>query len=181
MPYKLRWLVFIFCLMSISIAKAETKIYKTLDENGVITYSDQPSTNSQPVTLIAPQVYTPPTTKTVSFPITKSKKSPIESAYISIIEPKDQMHFDAGSGKIKLTVEVKPSLHRGDQIQLYVDNIAVGEPQTKRHFMIELTRGQHLLMAKVLCSHTPSHEIQSSPITVYQFKPDIKKSEKKQA
>lgn len=161
----------VLCFISISFAE----VYRSVDQDGVITYSDQPKQNATPITLPPPNIATPASQKSVVEWSEKNATQP-KSIYkkFSIVNPKDKATFQ-NAVDIIVDVEIDPALEKGDTAQLLLDGAPVSKAQTSLQFVLPkvdeknnvlLMRGTHTLQAVVLDAN---HKILATTpeITIY--------------
>ena len=112
---------FIFCILFFTVT-AFAEIYQSIDTDGVVTYSDQPTTQSKPVTLPAVNISTQ-AKKTDITDVTDStdpliKKMPAKNkpyTSFTITSPKNQETFQ-NAPTILVNVSLTPALQSGDKI-----------------------------------------------------------------
>lgn len=157
-------------------------IYRSVDSNGVITFSDQPSGNAETVILTKENVAIEPeeqkklnTDNTNASTVDQNGKETKHVPYTRFVitSPKDQDTFQNAT-EVPVTVDMTPALQKGDKIQYFLDGIAVSEQITSTSFSIPkligikdiLERGTHTLTASIfdangdIVSTTP-------PITIF--------------
>jgi len=143
----------LFTLMSLvcSLAVAAT-VYRWVDEDGVVHYSDTPHTNAEKVQVESAQTY-----KSTGVPASSGKPStpaPVPEAYqsCSIAQPtNDQTLMNVQS--VTIVVHMDPALRAGDQIVILVDGQPVqGASPTSPTYTMPVDRGTHTAMATVKSS-----------------------------
>jgi len=146
------------------IVLAFADVYRYVDEEGVVTYSDQPKKNATPITLPPMSIAEPATPDhiVIQAPGTTFEKSTVIYKKFSIINPNP-----TGTGaitfqnpvNIEVGINIDPILRPEDKIQLLLDGNPVTKPQTSLTLTIPrvdeknelvLTRGTHTLQAIVL-------------------------------
>jgi len=143
------------------MAAFSATVYKWVDENGVVHYSDQPHENAEKVQVAAPQTYSAPRTARQG-PQAPALPSRPPNVYQScaIIYPQDQQNLQ-NTDSVQATVQVSPAPHDGDRVALMFDGTPVaGFPPTGGTYTISpVDRGEHSLQAvvqdtsgKVLCT-----------------------------
>lgn len=158
-------IVFIFLLALISFT-ANAEIYKSVDENGVVTYSDQPNATSQSVNLPAENIAIQPkqdnqnksnakNANEVNASENAEQKKPYSTFIIT--SPQDQ---DSIQNAVEITVSAKivPALQEKDKVQFFMDGNPVDRPSSATSISIPkvqnnitlLTRGTHTLSAKII-------------------------------
>jgi hypothetical protein len=146
--------IILFTLMCFACALAvAATVYKWVDENGVVHYSDQPHENAEKVELKAPQTYsaakgqsTAPATRTQQPP--KSQAPAYQSCSIS--EPaNDQVFMNTSS--VNAGVSVSPTIRPGDTAVVTLDGQRVpGVPASGGQFTISpVDRGTHSIQLVV--------------------------------
>lgn len=160
----------IVCCAGISAQVIANDVYKTVDENGKVTYSDNPTgTKIEEVDLptinnapaVEPQPYTP-----------RTRPSHTQSG-VTITSPSDQTQILAGQRDLIVSAQVNPPIGSGFSAQLYFNGKPFGSPQDSANFVIkEIIRGEHTLSVVVL---NPRGKIisRSKSITVYVHRPRV--------
>ena len=132
---------------------AQAEIYRSVDEDGNVIYSDQELPNSELI----------PTPTDNAIPMPKPEaKPPAEdiaeqpaSAYqsFSIASPANNAVIRDNAGNVTVSLSITPKLKAGDYIRLYVDNKLVmprlASPGTQ---LSNLSRGSHSLKAELVSS-----------------------------
>lgn len=128
------------------------KLYKWVDENGTIHYTDTPVEGAKeinPDELVG--VYEAP-----KLPEKTARTTPSESdepAYraLDFISPKQDQVFWATGGEIPVYLEIDPALANGHGINLYLNGNLVREKMsTTGTTLTEVYRGAHTLRAVVV-------------------------------
>jgi Domain of unknown function (DUF4124) len=146
-------LISIACLLAGTPALAGT-VYKWVDENGVVHYSDQPHANAQKIQLQEAQTYksTPANNSTTGTQTPPPSSSTTQTGYrgCAVVEPQDDQSF-ANLDSLNVVVQTDPGLHPGDQIFVTYDGQPLnGNSATGGHFTISpVDRGTHTLQAVV--------------------------------
>ncbi|HEY6483801.1 MAG TPA: DUF4124 domain-containing protein [Steroidobacteraceae bacterium] len=142
--------ILLFTLMSVVCTAAwAVTVYKWVDENGVVHYSDQPHENAEKVHLKAPQTYTAPKSTAPSpSSVADSPTAPYQSCAIS--QPaNDQMFMNTAT--VTAAVTLQPPVRPGDQLVVTLDGQRVpGVPASGGQFTISpVDRGTHSLQVLV--------------------------------
>ncbi|WP_053982024.1 DUF4124 domain-containing protein [Marinagarivorans algicola] len=158
------------CCAGISTQVIANEVYKSVDENGKVTYSDNPiGTKIEEVDLpiinsapaVEPQPYTPTT------------RASREQSSVIITSPSDKTQVPAGQRDLVVSAEANPPIGSGFSAQLYFNGKPFGPAQADTHFVIkEIIRGEHTLSVAVL---NPRGKIisRSKSITVYVHRPRV--------
>ena len=144
----MRKLLFTLMSLACSVAVAAT-VYKWVDENGVVHYSDQPHENAEKVELKAPQTYAPS-----KIADTQSSKAPARpaSAYRSCVvsEPANDQVF-MNTDTVNAGVTIQPAVRPGDTAVVTLDGQPIpGVPASGGQFTISpVDRGTHIIQIVV--------------------------------
>jgi hypothetical protein len=140
----------LFTLLSLACAAAQSaSVYRWVDENGVVHYSDQPHENAQKVQVQAPQTYksqpAPRAAPTAPAPVQAN------TYQCTIVQPAPDDTFQ-NTFSVATSVQVVPVPRDGDQAYLLLDGTRVPNyPGMGGSFTISnIDRGQHTLQAVVL-------------------------------
>lgn len=132
---------------------AGATVYKWVDENGVVHYSDQPHADAQKVQVPGAQTYkateaapaAPP-----GMPQPPAVASPPAYAGCAIAQPtEDQVLL--GIDSLTIIVRTDPALHPGDKVYLTMDGQPLngGAPTGSQYLLTPVDRGTHVLQAVV--------------------------------
>lgn len=124
-------------------------IYKSVDENGNVVFSDQPSAGAEEIE--KKEIMTVPSTvPDIDFSRgedEKSEQEPYEN--IAITSPANDSAIRDNAGNISVNIATKPALGNGHQIVIYLDGTEVArDPVTAFDFQ-NVDRGTHTLAAAV--------------------------------
>jgi hypothetical protein len=144
---------FLFTLMSLACTVAvSATVYKWVDENGVVHFSDQPHENAEKVQLKAPQTYTPSKTPAGPPQAPRQTGSKPAAAYQScaVSEPANDQVF-TNTDTVTAGVTVQPAVRPGDTAVVTLDGQRVpGVPASGGQFTISpVDRGTHSIQMTV--------------------------------
>jgi Domain of unknown function (DUF4124) len=166
----------LFTLMSVACTAAvSATVYKWVDDNGVVHYSDQPHENAQKVELKAPQTYSAPKTPTPPPQSTRGPASKQAPAYqtCAISEPANDQVF-MNTSEVTAGVSVQPTLRPGDSVVVTLDGQNVpGVPASGGQFLISpVDRGTHT-MQMVVKDPTGATVCSSASVTFHVQQPSL--------
>jgi len=174
--------VTLFTLMAaLAATAAPAAVYKWVDADGVIHYSDQPHENAEKVQLKALQTYSPPKTPPTAAQLTTgttpaskpaaATASPYQSCVVSQPE-NDQVFMNASS--VTAAVSLMPGTRPGDRLTVTMDGQQVpGVPVTGGQFTISpVDRGTHSLQVVVQDSNGQV-VCQSPAVTFHVHQPSL--------
>jgi len=151
---------------------AHAEIYKTVDANGNVTYTDKPSDNAIPVTI--PKTNTVPSTSAPTTPANQTTTTdttmndPTKKPYtkFEISSPVDQESIQ-NQPILNVKLAVSPNLQDNDVIQIYVDGGPAGNALHQTSFALTIpNRGTHILSA-TLFDKDMKLLMRSNSITIY--------------
>lgn len=152
-----------------------TDVYKVVDENGNVSFTDQPPKDTtagtvERVQLSSPNSATPP--PEMPEPAAPAPE-PEAVAYETVItSPPDGTTMPMGPGNFVVSAMADPALG-GDRLRLLMDGEPLGEPQTSRTWQLtNVNRGEHQLTVERVNSRGKVLD-RSLPITVYVMRPSI--------
>ena len=148
-----------------------TTVYKWIDAQGVVHYSDQPHPNAQKLEIQGAQTFAAPATpQNPSEPAPQETQSP-RAAYqaCEIAEPGDQQML-MNVYRATVVVRTSPPLRQGDDVRLFVDGKQV--PGSGPTYSVPVFRGQHSAQAMIENS-TGQIVCETSTVTFYVHQPSI--------
>ena len=159
----------LFCATT-ALAGDETTVYKWVDAQGVVHYSDQPHPNAQKLEVRGAQTFS-------ALPLPQSSAAPAveqtqpAAAYdsCSIAQPGDQQML-MNVYRATAVVQTSPALRPGDQVHLFVDGKQIQGSGTS--FTFPVFRGQHSVQA-VIEDSTGQIVCETSSVTFFVHQPSI--------
>lgn len=145
---------------------AAAEIYRWVDEDGVVHYSDRPAADAEKVELPDLQRM-----DTVSAPVeAQDTEAETTTPEVRIEAPESEQTFRDPRGLVPVAVSLSRDLAPGQRLVYYLDGEAVGEPTRNRSLQLEgVTRGEHRLSVAVTAD---GEEIaRSTPVTFFMHQP----------
>jgi hypothetical protein len=145
------------------------EVYKQVDKNGSVIFSDTAAPGAEKIQLTEPNTATPVT----SAPSKPDALTGVVAAdsynSLAITHPKDQEIIPNGLLAIQVSAEVSPGLLPGHQLQLHIDGKVHSSNRTG--FTINgMPRGEHQLQVTIIDSEDKVLK-QSAAITLYVYRP----------
>jgi hypothetical protein len=138
------------CLLC-SLALAAT-VYRWVDDQGVVHYSDQPHPNAEKLQVHAAQTYksTGADSTATGGGGQPAGAAPAPYRGCAIVQPQDSQVF-ANIDSLTVVVQTDPALHPGDKVYVTVDGQALngGNPTGPQFVLTPVDRGQHTAQALV--------------------------------
>lgn len=158
----LRILALILCFVGTHYACAE--IYKKVDENGRVSYTDNPreegvekvdlpKINEQPAITISPK----------SKPSSTTEQKPLA---IEILSPQPESYVHRGQTTLNVQLQITPKLPAGHTISLYNGSALLQKGTSTNILLSELYRGTYSLNATIT-DINGKIVARSKPVTVY--------------
>ncbi|EHL32339.1 DUF4124 domain-containing protein [Legionella drancourtii] len=161
-------------MMVICISYAD--IYKWVDSQGNVHFSDTPHPGAEKLNIPDAQTYSPPVPQsTEPEKLTPANPDAYKPTYtkVAITQPDNEATIRNNQGSIAVTAEIEPDLFPGDKVQLIFDGSPLGEPQTNLLFQLSgIYRGSHTIAVQVIDADGGAVET-SEPITVFMFRPRV--------
>jgi hypothetical protein len=136
----------------------QADIYRSVDSNGNVSYTDEPNNQAELIELEELPTYeaTPiPVLPVEATPAPVEEDEPLKKPKykISIMSPEQNQSIWTGGGVLTVSVSVQPELNanRADKVQFKLDGKKAGEPQTALSYTFEsIERGSHILTVSVV-------------------------------
>lgn len=149
---KKRWLAVVLLLPALALA--DTVVYRWVDKNGVVHYSDQPHPGAVKVNLSAPAVVnfkTPPASSVPQPPAQAPAAASAPTYQIAILAPSDGTTLRPADNEVPVRVSVQPPLGPAVQLQYALDGKPAGPPTSATDVMLQnVYRGTHVLTVTAL-------------------------------
>lgn len=163
----MRRTLFTLMLLACPVALATT-VYKWVDENGVIHYSDQPHPNAQKLQVQGVQTYSA-SAAAVRGPDTTQQSAASANAYkgCAIAQPVDQQNLP-NAESVMVRVVADPMPRGGDRIYITLDGVGLngGQPTGLSFNVTPIDRGEHTVQAQIR-SNEDSVLCQTPSVTFY--------------
>jgi hypothetical protein len=154
--------------MLLLAGSAHAEVYKSINAEGEVVYSDTRTTGAETVKLPPLPTYTP----TAITPSASKKADPVTTAVyeeIVFLKPEDNATIRNNQGIINAELKLTPALHskQNHRVQFYLDGEPYGEAGTStRTVMSNVDRGEHTLTASVV-NASGDAIISTAPVIVY--------------
>jgi hypothetical protein len=143
-------------------AAEERQIYRSVDADGNVVFSDQPATpnaTAEPVELPSPNTFSPPPRQGegVRLEVWLAGDEAREQAAASgryqvlrIADPPDDAGLRDNAGNVTVTGELQPDLLPGHAVQLLLDGVLAQTAAQARFELVNVDRGSHSLELRVV-------------------------------
>ena len=149
-------ILFLLLLIVMPAQADEIDVYRSVDKQGNVEFSDRPSNNAKKIEVQLSPSYTPAAIPPPSSDATTSDDPQEELApkyKVEIISPEYDENLWGTGGTASVSVNISPRLNakRGDQVVYILDGVDVGEPGFSTSITLtNLERGSHTLVASVV-------------------------------
>jgi hypothetical protein len=154
----------------LATAAAAEQIYRWVDEQGLVHYSDVPQDGAETVVVQPPATYSAPrpaaTTSGSRQPVTDDEPDGYEG--FTIVSPGAEETIWNTAGVIKVAVSPIPALLEGHSVNIYLNGqlIAGKSPTSLSAELTEVPRGEHTVTAEILDA-TGRVMMSAQPVTFF--------------
>ncbi|MGI9308510.1 MAG: DUF4124 domain-containing protein [Gammaproteobacteria bacterium] len=166
----MRQLIFVLCFAI--AAPVAAQVYRWVDDDGVVHYSDVPREGANEVELQQPSTYSPPES-TDAETAANNENTPAEEKFggyssFDFISPSTEETFWNTAGQVTVSLELQPRLREGHSVRLYLDETWLeNQPANQMIFRLtEMIRGSHSVRADVR-DENGVVQIQTDSLTFY--------------
>lgn len=165
----------LYTLLLVSLA-ANAQIYKTVDEQGNVTFSDMPTDRGASERVEVQQTNTtppPPMAVPRDQPQSEEEEPEAVTYQPTITSPANETTIPMGPGNFSVSAQVEPPLESGAALQLFMDGNPQGVPQESANWSLtNVFRGAHDLEVAVV--DMDGNELARSPaVRVYVLRPSV--------
>lgn len=154
--------------LCLSAAAPWADVYKVVDENGRVTYTDTPPANARAEKLELPESNSLPAVTGRPRAAAPTDQGEAMDYQLAIIFPPPEYHFTPGQRSLSVQVAVEPPLRRGHQLQISDNGVPV-QGSTLQNIVV---RGTHILQARIL-NADGQVLVESAPQTFYVHRPSV--------
>ena len=152
--------------ISIALSAQAEAVYKSVDEDGNVIYTDAPTADAEKIQLKNVQpIETAPVETTESSP----DQEPQEKTYtkLEITSPKEGDSIYDNSGIINISLKVVPALRarEGDKLILHMDGQQIDESKRSQFNLNGIETGRHRFVA-VIINKDEKELKRSTPVTL---------------
>ncbi|MGH8378831.1 MAG: DUF4124 domain-containing protein [Gammaproteobacteria bacterium] len=162
--HKLTLAVLLALALVVGFAQAHS-VYKWVDDQGNVHYSDHPHPGAEKVRLPKTQTYAPPSTSGMPAPPPLPPAAPAASyTQFTIASPGSQASLWY-TDEVTVSVNVSPELKSGDTITYHLDSQSLGPTQATSVTFKNIPRGEHTASATLNAANGAS--MSAGPVTFY--------------
>jgi len=141
-------LLLFFSLIFVPLTYAET-VYKTVDAEGNIVFSDVPSEGAEEIKIQKAQAINPP--KARSFKLSPAEEISKEFNYtkLTIASPENDESIHGGDGNVNIAVILEPEINENDVLVLSMDGNEMLSGMAPQFLLENVDRGTHTISVVV--------------------------------
>lgn len=137
--------------LALALNGAQAAVYKTIDKDGNVGYSDSPAENAEELDLPpVPVINISPSPKMNLAPRQGKKQTQQAYTQLSINQPKSDATIRNNAGNISVELLIDPPLREGDTIILKSNGEEVGRGRSNTLSISQMNRGSHALQAIII-------------------------------
>ncbi len=165
----MRILISIICLLVAISATAE--VYRSVDENGNVVFTDKPSPDAELIEVDELQTIKPPPVGKFKYTPPPAKPKP-KYTEVSITSPQHDAAIRDNAGNVTVNISTKPGLQANHHLVLYLDGKEIMLGMATAKAFSGLDRGSHQLRAVV--KDADGHiQLSSSSVTFYLLRQSV--------
>jgi hypothetical protein len=163
-PIFLKYRSYRLAVLLMMVTLAHAAIYKQVDAQGLVHFSDMPQANAVLVTLPSVNTYAASNMAKKSTP---SASTDTKSNYkkLQITQPIDQQTLQ-NQHDIPITIDVQPTLQPHDILEIWLDGKPIQQITNTQLTLTTLNRGEHQLQVKLLDANKQAM-LTAAPVTFY--------------
>ena len=151
-------IIFALLLSALAVTNAHAELYKRVDEQGNVTYGDQPGGQAKPVQPGGLTTYSPPTRHTeppAAQSKETSKKDPAQAAThyseLLVLSPAKDEAIQSNDGNVSVKARATPPLdtNAGHQLVVLLDQKPGAKAPAAEALLKNVDRGTHTLRAQI--------------------------------
>lgn len=151
---------YLLILIALICIPALAGVYKYVDENGNVVFTDAPPVEQKTEEVDLPELQTTekyrPSGSTYTAPGTKKsgKRSGAQARFDFTLSPEDGATIRANGGQITASVNITPAPEIPITVNFYLDGALVAESDSTSAVLSGLDRGSHSIEAELIASET---------------------------
>ncbi len=141
----------VLILLVVAITVNAGSVYKWVDADGNVTFSDRPQPGSEEVNVQGLQTYkAQPIKPTAAADPGSDPATAKRYKTFTFTTPKSDQSFRDSGGTIPIELKLEPALRGGHRIKLFLDGAVKGEGRSASATLSNVDRGSHSLDAAVV-------------------------------
>ena len=146
---------------------ANAAIYRWIDSDGTVTYSDRPQPGSERLKLTPLQTYNPAPVPNNTASVPTQTRQFEDYDEFAILTPRNDATFRNNGGNINVQLKLEPALRSTHAVGILLNDRTVGEPgSTMSLTLSNVDRGTHRLQA-VIMDESGNELARTEPVTFH--------------
>ncbi|MCC5858886.1 MAG: DUF4124 domain-containing protein [Ectothiorhodospiraceae bacterium] len=142
----IRFLIPLLLAMPLALS---AQIYRHVDDDGRVTYSDQPHPDAEEVELPSPSVYEAPRRQPAPAPAPDAEPPAPAYQNIAIADPPHEGTVRDNEGRVQVRIHIQPELREHHELELLLDGEPVAGGRSLSYELENVYRGAHQLQVRV--------------------------------
>lgn len=138
---KSNYIIFISLFIT-TLVSAET-VYKTVDREGNIIFSDSKTENAEVIEIREAQALDIPKVRSFKLSPPKEKHKSSEYTKLEIVSPQNDATIHSNEGNVNINTNIEPEINNKDTLVLYLDGKQVETGKKPQFLLTNLNRGTH--------------------------------------
>lgn len=166
----------LLCVTLIFFTSVSAEVYRVLDEDGNVIFSDKPSPGAVEVEIDHVQTISPPKVKDFKYKPSVKDKTGDDYTSLEIVSPENDQIFTGKAVEVSVNILIQPALNtsRGDRLILTMDGIKQADSTSTSFTFGKLDNGKHTV--KVVVVNKDGNPLKSSETVSFtiNFRSDLK-------
>jgi hypothetical protein len=147
----MKQLALILCLALVSGAALAQKVYKVIQPDGTVMFTDSPQPGDGAEEVAVQPLNTTPALASPRDAFDDSPAAELEKGYAEfrITNPEANASIRDNAGNVNVDVSINPKLRSGDKVELKLDGQSIGGGKKTNFALTDMERGTHSLQAVV--------------------------------
>ena len=141
-------------ILLLPLSAAFAQVYRSVAEDGTVTFSDRPTPGAESVQVPPTSSYTPPALPSISSSAPPELKQTSDEAdrpqSIAVQSPGADEAVRENAGNVPYSFSVSPALRPGQRIRVLLDGVPVHESATPSGALENVDRGSHVLSGELV-------------------------------
>ncbi len=146
--------ILLLYLFTTGLVAAQTGVYKWVEPDGTVTFTDQSRPGAEKIEIQPPQTVPPPEAvrRALKAGSARAEQAAPGIAYtqFAIVSPSDDESVRSNNGDISIALSLEPALHADHAIVVSMDGQAIGKGSSTSLQLQNLPRGTHTVQATVV-------------------------------
>ena len=140
---------FLILFIFAAVLAAET-VYKTVDEDGNIIFTDKPSADSEEIKIKELQTIENPNPAKYKAPAKQATVKDVAYSKLSVTSPENGAGIRNNAGNIRISVALEPGLKPGHRLVILMDGKEVSTGSATSVSLNNVDRGSHSIAVSVV-------------------------------